>query len=86
MRMTVQDAAKAVGRSIWTIRDYVLSGQLPAVRTGPLHAGGWQIDLTQLLDVMEARKALYHNRPYKAGPGRGHCGKPAGPLTQRGSE
>lgn len=81
--MTVQAAAKAVGRSAWTVRKYVISGQLSCVRTGPFDTGGWEIELSELLDVMEARKASYHSRPYKAGPGRGHRGQPAGPLTRR---
>ena len=81
MLITIQKAAQLTGRSEHTIRDWGYKFGLPIVKT----TRPWQVD-TDDLQVM-ARRLMhnYYTRPIRPGPGRGHVGEPAGPLTKRRS-
>ncbi len=49
---TIQEAAKYLGRSIWSIRELIWSGKLPAVKVGRrIH-----LDLYDLDDFIEQNK------------------------------
>lgn len=84
MLISLTQASKLCGRSVWTLADWHRLKGLPVTRSGPF-PDGWYVDTADLHRCATEQLNAYRRKGFRAGPGRGHVGEPAGPLTKRRS-